>query len=137
MAKGLLWFLLLTLLASTLMWAKMAEASVPVSKVKNSLGVVIERKNPYMYMVGSVRSGAVVGTETKQFTSVLFQPYKTPLLFTDSVFFCHNVAPFFNGKSGILIVTYERQSHYMYQEIGCHNLVNVQEITFKDLQNVK
>jgi hypothetical protein len=90
----------------------------------NSVGVnqFYENNNSYMFalpIAGTVMDGA---------TSIRFQPYNTMSLYEESVLFCGDVSNSFRGKSGPIVVTYDRVAHRMYRGVACHDIVSVFEV---------
>jgi len=92
-------------------------------KHDNSLGVVQYQSNPYTYFEGSLVSGAVIDRGV----NLRFQPRGTYGLFTQDVLFCDydEVLLKFQGKTGLLVFTYETKTHRTIQGIGCHDLRSI------------
>lgn len=96
----------------------------PAMPRPNSLGVdqIYENHNAYLFAVpisGAVMDGA---------TSISFQPYNTMELYTEQVLFCGDVTKKFEGKTGPMVVTYDRVAHKMFRGVACHALVSVFEV---------
>lgn len=93
-------------------------------KHQNSLGAVIDDSNPYIYLVAEPRQGAIFECDKGVWcTNILFQPYGTDLLHTESVTFCGNEGKsFLNGTQAII---YRRVAMKYYGGIGCHDLDKV------------
>jgi hypothetical protein len=109
----------------------------PTTKEINSdfLGIHETYSNPNVYLFAAASKGVVFRDEDGRiFTSMLFQPYHTISLYTESVLFCGNVAPEFSGKHGALIVTYQRLSHRSTGGVGCHIIQSVFEVKEEQLQ---
>lgn len=96
----------------------------------NSLGVNEVYTNPNVYLFASIAEGNLLrGTgETDHYTNIRFQPYNTMSLYTETVLFCGNQAEQFSGKTGALLITYQRRSHRLFQGIACHDLESVFEV---------
>lgn len=90
----------------------------------NSVGVdqFYENTNSYLFALpigGAVMDGA---------TSIRFQPYNTMELYEESVLFCGDVSPQFKGKTGPIVVTFDRVAHRLFRGVACHDLVSVFQI---------
>lgn len=86
--------------------------------------VVTFQQNPYVYLYGEITGGQVLLQDHVAFTWITFQPYGTLLL--QSVLFCGRQADAFNGKFGLLVVTYARKgTGDMYNGMACHELEEV------------
>lgn len=94
----------------------------------NSLGVNEVYTNPNVYLFASVADGVLLRAENEHFTNIRFQPYNTMSLYTETVLFCGNQAEQFRGKTGALLITYQRRSHRLFQGIACHDLESVFEV---------
>lgn len=97
----------------------------------NGLGVVISSDNPYMYNMGVVAHGAIMRDDRgRDYTSIDFAPYGRPMIFPEGILLCGNQAkPLMEHQLKVVVLTYERQAHTMYQGIGCHELVSINEVT--------
>lgn len=95
-------------------------------KHENSLGVIQYQNNPYTYLEASLVSGATIDSGV----NLRFQPRGTYGIFTQDILFCDydSVAEKFQGKRGLLVITYETVAHRMIQEVGCHTLRSVDEV---------
>lgn len=91
----------------------------------NSLGVTEIYTNPNVYLFASIAEGSLLGKADDRYTNIRFQPYNTMSLYNETVLFCGNQAEQFNGKTGALLVTYERRAHRLFQGVACHNLESV------------
>lgn len=94
----------------------------------NSLGVNEVYTNPNVYLFASIAEGNLLRSETDHYTNIRFQPYNTMSLYTETVLFCGNQAEQFSGKTGALLITYQRRSHRLFQGIACHDLESVFEV---------
>ena len=95
---------------------------------QNAIGAVIESKNMNTYLFAVPIAGQIIEHDEEVVTNVRFQPYGTPALYDETVLFCGDVSESFNGKTGILVVTYRRQATLNYKGIGCHELDSVFEV---------
>lgn len=118
------------LLVALLMGLLVATAHCePTSIHSEALGINQPYSNPNIYLLASIAKGNVIQDEKGQFfTSIVFQPYNTFALFTQKVLFCGDVSDDFNGKSGALVVTYDRIAHTSTQHVGCHELRSVFQV---------
>lgn len=98
----------------------------PTSIHSEALGINQPYHNPNTYLLASISKGKVLedGNGTLS-THIVFQPYNTYGLFTQSVRFCGDVSESFNSKRGALIITYETVAHRRTQGVGCHALISV------------
>lgn len=113
--------LLLIVMASV----KLSHCAVPTKNRPNSLGVTEIYTNPNVYLFASIAEGSLLGKADDRYTNIRFQPYNTMSLYNETVLFCGNQAEQFSGKTGALLVTYERRSHHLFQGVACHNLESV------------
>ena len=95
-------------------------------KHDNSLGVVQYQNNPFTYLEGSISNVSLVGTGV----NLRLQPRGVYSLFTQEILLCDydNVAEKFEGKHGLMVLTYETVAHRTIEGIGCHRLVGVDEV---------
>jgi hypothetical protein len=91
----------------------------------NAMGFLQYNENPYIYLEGDFRAAAYV---EKNALVVRIQPRGTYALFTEDILFCPGAADVLRNKQGLLVFVYERVAHQTIQEIGCHDLVFVDEI---------
>ena len=94
----------------------------------NSLGISEIYTNTNAYLFGVPIDGQILESEEDRATNVRFQPYNTPALYDESVLFCGQVADFFQGKTGPLVVTYDRIAHRRFHGIACHDIVSVHQV---------
>lgn len=90
----------------------------------NNLGVseVYTNTNAYILALpldGQVLEGAV--------TNIRLQPYGTPQLYDENLLLCGDVTEQFNGKSGVLVLVYDKVSHRLFRNVPCHDLKGVFE----------
>ena len=101
---------------------------------KNSLGVEQFYTNPNLYLFGIIACGGdancsiLTDDKGRKYTNLKFWPYNTMSMYEEPVLFCGDVSESFNGKTGILVVTYRRQATLNYKGIGCHELDSVFEV---------
>ena len=91
----------------------------------NSLGISEIYTNTNEYLFAQPIDGQILESEEDRATNVRFQPYNTPALYDESVLFCGQVADFFQGKTGPLVVTYDRIAHRRFHGVACHDLISV------------
>jgi len=109
-------------------------ASTSTPNRPNSLGLdeVYTNPNVYLFAViacqGDGDCSILTDEKGRKYTNLKFQPYNTMELYAEPVLFCDNVAEFFNGKSGPLVITYRRQATLKYRGLGCHELDSVFEV---------
>lgn len=118
----------LIVLAMALMGTQLAHGATSAPKRgDNSLGVVISGDNPFVYNMGIMAHGTIITDEKgRDYTSIDFAPYGAPMLFPEGILLCGNQAkPLMEHPMKVVVLTYERQAHTMYQGIGCHELVGV------------
>ena len=116
------WFLILAAIPS--------HCAVSAPRHDNGLGVVTAQDNIYMYNMGLVTGGAILSNERgEDFTSITFLPFGSPMLDTEQVMLCDNLADELN-KHGrkVVVLTYERQAHQAYQGVGCHQVLAIFDV---------
>jgi hypothetical protein len=105
----------------------------PTSIRSEALGINQPYENPNTYLLASISKGKVLEDDNGTLsTNIVFQPYNTYGLFTQSVRFCGDVSESFNSKRGALIVTYETVAHRRTQGVGCHELISVFRVKESD-----
>lgn len=126
MLIGILFLLGLLVIAALL---PLHGATLPKNR-PNSVGVPEFVENPNVYTFGMVTNGQVMSNEKgRKFTSILFQPYHTFALYTESILLCGDVADDFNNHQGkVVVLSYERSVHVTYKKVGCHILNGVFEV---------
>ncbi len=85
-------------------------------------------QNPYRYLLALPIDGQIL--ESK-YTVIRFQPYATPEIYDETLLFCGDVTPMFEGKRGPMVITYRVRASQMYKGIACHDLINVFEVSAK------
>jgi hypothetical protein len=95
----------------------------------NSLGISESYQNNNQYLFGVPVAGQILEYDEDRATNVRFAPYNTPALYDESILFCGMVADYFEGKSGPLVVTYDKIAHRRFHGIACHDLVSVFSVT--------
>jgi hypothetical protein len=112
-----------------------ATTSGPGLNRPNNLGVEQFYTNPNVYLFGVISChgdgdcSILKDAHERLYTNLKFQPYNTMELYEEPVLFCGNVASYFNGKQGALVITYRRQATLNYKGIGCHELYSVFEVS--------
>lgn len=99
----------------------------------NSLGVVQYVDNPNAYIEGSIKcreqdACGEVRRGGKIVTELNFNPSHTYALYSEKISFCGGVADSFQGKTGVLVVTYRRSVHETPGGVACHDLVGVHRV---------
>jgi hypothetical protein len=110
-------------------WAKCATTSG--SKHENSLGVPMFQDNPYTYKAGTVID--VIGIKNGKGMVIRLQPTRTYALFTEDILFCDFPIDMFQGMMNPILLTYKTQDSRSIDGIGCHELVQVDQIKSKEL----
>jgi hypothetical protein len=95
----------------------------------NTLGVAQFYDNPYAYLLALPVDGQVL---EGKYTNIRFAPYAAPDLFVQSILFCGDVTPMFDGKTGVLAVTYRAQASRLYQGVACHEILSVFQVKAKE-----
>jgi len=95
----------------------------------NSLGISESYQNSNEYLFAQPIDGQILEYEEDHATNVRFSPYNTPALYDESVLFCGMVADFFQGKTGPLVVTYDKIAHRRFNGVACHDLRSVFQVT--------
>lgn len=97
----------------------------PAMPRPNSLGVEQTYTNTNTYLLAvPLEANFLQG----KYVSIRFAPYNTTALYDETVLFCGTDLSEFEGKNGVVVVTYETRAHVMYKGIGCHRLVSVFEV---------
>ena len=120
----------LPLLFLALVLAASAHGATSVPRHDNGLGVVTPQDNIYMYNMGLVTGGAILANDRgEEFTSLTFLPFGSPMLNTEQVMLCDNMADELN-KHGrkVVVLTYKRQAHQTYQGVGCHQVLAIFDV---------
>lgn len=94
----------------------------------NSIGADKIYVNPYSYRLALLIDGQVL---EGKYTNIRFWPYGTPDLYDESVLFCGNVESEFNGRRGVLVITFRTQASRLYRGVPCHELISVFEVDAK------
>jgi len=90
----------------------------------NSLGVVQYTENPVQYLEASIVGGTVHNEGKQELTTIRFQPTGTYSLFTEGWTFCGNVADMFDGKTGVVVLSFSKVQHHR----DCYDLYSVHEV---------
>ena len=99
----------------------------------NSLGVVIEYTNPFMYNFGKIVDASIVRTKNRTATNLRFQPYGTFELYTEQVLLCGLPSQdLINKAGGPIVLTYRRQAHEAVDGVACHDLESVFSVGKQD-----
>lgn len=118
--------LLTLLLVLTVMAAKGAFGATSSKKHGDSIGFIMQQNNPNTYIEGGVTNVAFVESAV----NIRVQPRGMYNLFTQEILLCdrNNVAEKFQGKGGLVVLTYETVAHRTVEGIGCHELRSVDEV---------
>src|SRR5208337_3902732 len=68
----------------------------------NTLGAPTQFYNPYAYLIALPIDGQIL---EGKYTNIRFAPYAAPDLFDQSILFCGDVTPMFDGKKGVVAIT--------------------------------
>jgi len=128
--KALASFLILALafLALVAVLIATGHASTTAGNRTNSLGVSETYQNPYTYLLAIPIDGQLI---EGKYTNIRLWPFGTPALYDFSLLFCGDVTEKFEGKSGVLVLTYETRAHAMYKGVACQELLGVSEVKSK------
>jgi hypothetical protein len=124
MIKIAAWFLLILAVLFALGFCTMLAHGSVAHRRPNSLGVSPFYTNTNTYLFA-------VPIDAQRLDGVMvirFQPYNTMELYDESVLFCGDVSNFFLGKSGPMVITYDRVGHRLFRGLACHDIVSVFEV---------
>jgi hypothetical protein len=124
--KKYIGYALFILLVLMLMFWPLFLHATTTAKHDNSIGVVQYNTNPNLYVVGAVSE--IFSIDDDKGIVVRIQPAGTYYLFTEDLLLCGYPVDRFVGKANPVVLTYEVQAHKMIEGVGCHRLINVQEI---------
>jgi hypothetical protein len=125
MKKYIGYALFILFVLALILWPLLLHATT-TAKHDNSIGVVQYTTNPNLYIVGAVSE--ILSIDNDKGIVVRIQPAGTYALFTEDLLLCGYPVDKFVGKANPVVLTYEVQAHKMIEGIGCHRLINVQEI---------
>ena len=129
--KGFLFYVTTLIIGFTIGgFSAHVDAKETAKNRQNSLDVNEVYTNPNTYLFGAIVDGAIIrGDRDGEFyTSIRVQPYHTAALYDENVLFCGNVGDEFNGKSRVVVLTYETRAHTLFKGIACHELTSVFEV---------
>jgi hypothetical protein len=118
-------FIILVLLFMLGVAISIAHGKTTPAPRPNSLEAINQIYNPYTYLLALPIDGQILN---ERYTNIRFAPYAAPDLYDQSILFCGDVTPMFNGKTGVVAITYRIQSSKMYQGISCHELLSVFQV---------
>ena len=95
----------------------------------NTLGASNQMYNPFSYLVALPIDGQIL---EGKYTNIRFAPYAAPDLFDQSILFCGDVTGMFDGKKGVVAITYRTQASRAYRGVGCHELLSIFQIETKE-----
>ena len=84
--------------------------------------------NPYAYRLALPIDGQIL---EGKYTNIRFWPYGAPELFDETILFCGDVTPLFNGKRGPVVIAFRAQGSRLYKGMACHEILNVFEVPVK------
>jgi len=90
----------------------------------NAFGALIYQDNPNQYLMVQVRSGKIFTRGKRIYTNLSVAPTNTYGLFNQSVTFCGDQSDMFDGKNGVLVLTYSKVMH----ETDCYDLYRVDTV---------
>lgn len=100
-------------------------AAIPNNR-PNSIGITESYSNPNTYVMGVPLEATPL--DGGKYFSIRISPYNTYSLYDESYVFCGDVLPKFEGKNGVIVLTFETRAHTMYKGLACHELVSVFEV---------
>lgn len=119
------------LLAMALMGGSLAHGMTSgPRRTDNSLGVLISEDNPFTYNMGIVAHGEIItDAKGREYTAIRFAPYGVPVLMFQDILLCDNQADsLMEHKLKVVVLTYERRAHTMANGVGCHELMDINEV---------
>ena len=117
-----------------LLGALSASGRCTEAPIANSLGVVIENRSPFVYLMGLPVRGTLLydkGTD-KWATSVTLSPSWATMLFEQTVLLCGDQTDSLGGLRGVLVITYRARAAVMFQGIACHSFISASEVVIKE-----
>jgi hypothetical protein len=103
-----------------------AHCATMTKKHGDSVGFVMQQTNPNTYIEGAVTNVSLIDKGI----NLRIQPRGMYSLFTQEILFCDagQVMALFEGKGGLVTLTYETVAHRAIEEVGCHELRAVDEV---------
>lgn len=98
------------------------------NKPKDPLETLDIPVNPYAYRLALPIDGQIL---EGKYTNIRFWPYGAPELFDETILFCGDVTPLFNGKRGPVVIAFRAQGSRLYRGMACHEILNVFEVPTK------
>ena len=95
----------------------------------NTLGAPNQMYNPFSYLIALPIDGQIL---EGKYTNIRFAPYAAPNLYDETLLFCGDVTGMFDGKQGVVAITYRTQASRAYRGIGCHELLSIFQIETKE-----
>ena len=95
----------------------------------NTLGATNQMYNPFSYLIALPIDGQIL---EGKYTNIRFAPYAAPNLYDETLLFCGDVTGMFDGKQGVVAITYRTQASRAYRGIGCHELLSIFQIETKE-----
>jgi hypothetical protein len=121
---------MLGVMAMCLILAVYAHGATTSQKHENSLGVIEYTENPLTYKEGYIVNGELVEDGKYAGIVVRLQPRGTYDLFTEDIFLCdpRHVLAVMGDKRNPVVLVYETVSHRKIQEVGCHDIIAIDEV---------
>ena len=95
----------------------------------NAIGAPNQMYNPFSYLIALPIDGQIL---EGKYTNIRFAPYAAPNLYDETLLFCGDVTGMFDGKQGVVAITYRTQASRAYRGIGCHELLSIFQIETKE-----
>ena len=95
----------------------------------NTIGATNQMYNPFSYLIALPIDGQIL---EGKYTNIRFAPYAAPNLYDETLLFCGDVTGMFDGKQGVVAITYRTQASRAYLGIGCHELLSIFQIETKE-----
>ena len=106
------------------LFAVIAKADT-TSSHRMSMKAFLNNENPAVYVAGEITRGARFKYHGKMVTGITIIPYRAGQLFQRDIMFCGDVSDMFAGKTGLVLITYERVAHTEF----CYDLLGVDSVT--------
>ena len=95
----------------------------------NAIGAPNQMYNPFSYLIALPIDGQIL---EGKYTNIRFAPYAAPNLYDETLLFCGDVTGMFDGKQGVVAITYRTQASRAYRGVGCHELLSIFQIETKE-----
>jgi hypothetical protein len=125
------WFIF-GMLATLLALISAGHCATGTTRNNSDLGAVAYLENPNAYIMGSIVDGQVLTSKQghlRYATNIRLAPSYTFMLYNETILLCGNRARDFDGKTGVLVITYQRQASTMFDSaVPCHELEAVDKV---------